>query len=70
LGVAVGGGDRADRGPVRRPEPRARGRGVRAGLLAALATEVVLKNVVVCGSVNANRRHYYRAAKAKACGCR
>jgi len=31
---------------------------------AALATEAVLKNLVVFGSVNANRRHYYRAAKA------
>ena len=30
---------------------------------AALATEAVLKNLVVFGSVNANRRHYYRAAK-------
>ena len=26
----------------------------------------VLKNLVVFGSVNANRRHYYRAAKALA----
>jgi hypothetical protein len=33
-----------------------------------LAAEAVLKNLVVFGSVNANRRHYYRAAKA--CGCR
>ena len=31
-----------------------------------LATEAVLKNLVVFGSVNANRRHYYRAAKALA----
>ena len=28
-----------------------------------LATDVVLKNIAVFGSVNANRRHYYRAAK-------
>ena len=33
---------------------------------AALATDAVLKNLVVFGSVNANRRHYYRAAKALA----
>jgi glucose 1-dehydrogenase len=33
---------------------------------AALATEAVLKNLVVFGSVNANRRHYYRAAQALA----
>jgi threonine dehydrogenase-like Zn-dependent dehydrogenase len=32
----------------------------------ALATDVVLKNIVVFGSVNANRRHYYRAAKVLA----
>ncbi|HEY0816964.1 MAG TPA: glucose 1-dehydrogenase [Pseudonocardia sp.] len=36
------------------------------GSAAALATEAVLKNLVVLGSVNANRRHYYRAAKALA----
>lgn len=30
------------------------------------ATEVVLKNMAVFGSVNANRRHYYRAAQALA----
>jgi glucose 1-dehydrogenase len=29
-----------------------------------LANDAVLKNLVVFGSVNANRRHYYRAAKA------
>ncbi len=29
---------------------------------ATLATEMVLKNIAVFGSVNANRRHYYRAA--------
>ncbi len=28
-----------------------------------LATQAVLKNLVLFGSVNANRRHYYRAAK-------
>ena len=33
---------------------------------AKLSTEAVLKNLVVFGSVNANRRHYYRAAKALA----
>jgi glucose 1-dehydrogenase len=33
---------------------------------AGLATDVVLKNIVVFGSVNANRRHYYRAAKVLA----
>ena len=38
--------------------------GAAAGSAAALATEAVLKNLVVVGSVNANRRHYYRAAKA------
>jgi glucose 1-dehydrogenase len=31
-----------------------------------LANDAVLKNLVVFGSVNANRRHYYRAAKALA----
>jgi threonine dehydrogenase-like Zn-dependent dehydrogenase len=31
-----------------------------------LATETVLKNLVVFGSVNANRRHYYRAAQVLA----
>jgi glucose 1-dehydrogenase len=31
-----------------------------------LATDVVLKNVAVFGSVNANRRHYHRAAKVLA----
>jgi hypothetical protein len=30
--------------------------------IARLATDAVLKNLVVFGSVNANRRHYYRAA--------
>ena len=40
--------------------------GAAAGSAAALATEAVLKNLVVFGSVNANRRHYYRAAKALA----
>lgn len=33
---------------------------------SALATRAVLKNLVLFGSVNANRRHYYRAAKALA----
>ena len=33
---------------------------------AGLATDVVLKNLVIFGSVNANRRHYYRAAKVLA----
>ena len=33
---------------------------------AALATDVVLKNIAAFGSVNANRRHYYRAAKVLA----
>lgn len=32
----------------------------------ALATDVVLKNIALFGSVNANRRHYYRAAKVLA----
>jgi glucose 1-dehydrogenase len=32
----------------------------------SLVTHVVLNNLVVFGSVNANRRHYYRAAKALA----
>ena len=32
----------------------------------ALATDAVLKNLVIFGSVNANRRHYYRAAKVLA----
>ena len=31
-----------------------------------LATQAVLKNLVLFGSVNANRRHYYRAAKVLA----
>jgi threonine dehydrogenase-like Zn-dependent dehydrogenase len=32
----------------------------------ALATDAVLKNLVLFGSVNANRRHYYRAARVLA----
>jgi threonine dehydrogenase-like Zn-dependent dehydrogenase len=32
----------------------------------SLATRIVLNNIVVFGSVNANRRHYFRAAKALA----
>ena len=31
-----------------------------------LATDMVLKDVAVFGSVNANRRHYYRAARVLA----
>ena len=34
--------------------------------VSALATDAVLNNLVVFGSVNANRRHYYRATKALA----
>ena len=33
---------------------------------AALATDIVLKNIAAFGSVNANRRHYFRAAKVLA----
>ncbi len=33
---------------------------------SGLATAAVLRNLVVFGSVNANRRHYYRAARALA----
>lgn len=33
---------------------------------ATLASDAVLKNLVMFGSVNANRRHYYRAAKVLA----
>ena len=33
---------------------------------AGLATDVVLKNIAMFGSVNANRRHYYRAARVLA----
>ena len=41
--------------------------GAPSGLPAAdLATEVVLRNNVIVGSVNANRRHFYRAAQALA----
>ena len=36
------------------------------GSLAGLATDAVLKNLVVFGSVNANRRHYYRASQVLA----
>jgi threonine dehydrogenase-like Zn-dependent dehydrogenase len=36
------------------------------GSAARLPTEMVLKNIAMFGSVNANRRHYYRAAKALA----
>ena len=34
-----------------------------AGASSTLTTDAVLKNLVVFGSVNANRRHYYRAAQ-------
>jgi glucose 1-dehydrogenase len=34
-----------------------------ASTSATLATDAVLKNLVVFGSVNANRRHYYRGAQ-------
>jgi threonine dehydrogenase-like Zn-dependent dehydrogenase len=37
-----------------------------SGPTSALATNAVLKNLVIFGSVNANRRHYYRAAKVLA----
>jgi threonine dehydrogenase-like Zn-dependent dehydrogenase len=37
-----------------------------SGPASALATDAVLKNLVIFGSVNANRRHYYRAAKVLA----
>jgi threonine dehydrogenase-like Zn-dependent dehydrogenase len=37
-----------------------------SGPASRLATDAVLKNLVVFGSVNANRRHYYRAAKVLA----
>jgi threonine dehydrogenase-like Zn-dependent dehydrogenase len=33
------------------------------GASATLASDAVLKNLVLFGSVNANRRHYYRAAR-------
>jgi threonine dehydrogenase-like Zn-dependent dehydrogenase len=36
------------------------------GASSSLATDAVLKNLVVFGSVNANRRHYYRAAQVLA----
>jgi len=36
------------------------------GHASTLATDAVLNNLVLFGSVNANRRHYYRAAKALA----
>ena len=34
-----------------------------AGVSTTLASDAVLKNLVLFGSVNANRRHYYRAAQ-------
>ena len=36
------------------------------GTLSTLATDAVLKNLVIFGSVNANRRHYYRGAQVLA----
>jgi glucose 1-dehydrogenase len=36
------------------------------GRLTSLASDAVLKNLVLFGSVNANRRHYYRAAQVLA----
>ena len=36
------------------------------GTPSTLATDAVLKNLVVFGSVNANRRHYYRGAQVLA----
>jgi glucose 1-dehydrogenase len=35
-------------------------------IATTLATDAVLKNLVMFGSVNANRRHYYRAAQVLA----
>ena len=48
--------------------PHRRRAAVRAasGAASTLATDAVLKNLVLFGSVNANRRHYYRAAKVLA----
>lgn len=36
------------------------------GRVSSLASDAVLKNLVIFGSVNANRRHYYRAAQVLA----
>ncbi len=33
------------------------------GAVTSLTSDIVLKNLVIFGSVNANRRHYYRAAQ-------
>ena len=44
------------------------GGGQPSGLPADVAKELVLANNVVIGSVNANRRHFYRAAEALAAG--
>ena len=44
-------------GPSETPDPAAS---------STLASDAVLKNLVVFGSVNANRRHYYRAAQVLA----
>jgi len=46
-------------------DPTASGTSAGAGA-AGLATQAVLKNLVVFGTVNANRRHYYRAGKVLA----
>ena len=40
--------------------------GADGGVSSTLARDAVLKNLVVFGSVNANRRHYYRAAQVLA----
>ena len=37
-----------------------------AGASSTLASDAVLKNLAIFGSVNANRRHYYRAARVLA----
>jgi glucose 1-dehydrogenase len=36
------------------------------GTVTSLGSDTVLKNLVIFGSVNANRRHYYRAAQVLA----
>jgi threonine dehydrogenase-like Zn-dependent dehydrogenase len=36
------------------------------GAVTSLTSDIVLKNLVIFGSVNANRRHYYRAAQVLA----
>ena len=57
--VVAPGGDRV---PHRASGPAAPSR----RRAADVATEAVLKNTVLFGSVNANRRHYYKAAQALA----